>query len=56
MQVSERLLAEQLDRLILSTILRIEQQSLHFAELTARPSEMAEAQSVLAGMARGWNS
>jgi hypothetical protein len=56
MQASERFLAEQLGRLILSTILRIEQQSVPFAELAARPSEMVAAQSVLAGMARGRSS
>jgi hypothetical protein len=53
MQVSERFLAEELDRIILSAILRIGQQSIQFAELTARPSEMAEAQSVLADMDPG---
>jgi hypothetical protein len=47
MQVSERFLAEELDRVILSIILRTERLCIHLTEL------MVQAQSILAAMDQG---
>ena len=53
MQLSEAILAEELDRLIHSAMLRIEQQGFHVQELSASPSQVAHAQRVLDQMIEG---
>jgi hypothetical protein len=53
MQLSETIVAEELDRLIYSAVLRIEQQGLHVEESSASPSQAAYAQQVLDQMKEG---
>ena len=53
MQLSETILIEELDRLIHSTVLRIEQQGFNVEECSASPSQVAHAQRVLDQMIEG---
>ena len=53
MQLSETIIAEELDRLIYSAVLRIEQQSIHVENSSASPSQAAHAQQVLNQMKEG---
>jgi hypothetical protein len=53
MQLSENVLVEELDRLIHSAIMRIEQQRLHLAESSASRSQVADAKRVLKQMNDG---
>jgi hypothetical protein len=53
MQLSETVLAEELDRLITSTVLRIEQQRIHVRESSACHHQMAVAERGLHGMMKG---
>jgi hypothetical protein len=46
-------LSEELDRLIHSAIMRIEQQHLHLAESSASPSQVVDAKRVLKQMNDG---
>jgi hypothetical protein len=50
---SESLLADELDRVIHSATLRIEQQGFHIAQLSGSPAQGAAAQRVLDGMIQG---
>jgi hypothetical protein len=50
---SESLLADELDRVIHSATLRIEQQGFHIAQLSGSPAQSAAAQRVLDGMIQG---
>lgn len=50
---SESFLASELDRLIHSAILRIDQQAFHVVESSASPTQAAVAQRVLDGMIEG---
>jgi hypothetical protein len=50
---SENLLADELDRVIHSAILRIEQQGFHVAQSSGSPAQGAAAQRVLDGMIQG---
>jgi hypothetical protein len=52
-QVSEMLLAEELDWVIQSAVARIEQRRIHLTDSYANPSQMAEGRSRLAGMTQG---
>jgi hypothetical protein len=47
---SESLIGEELDRLIHSAVLRIEQQGFHVAQSSGSPTQAAAAQQVLDGM------
>jgi hypothetical protein len=53
MQLSETILAEELDRLIHSAVLRIEQQAFHVEQSSASPWQAAHAQQVLDRMKEG---
>ena len=53
MQLSETVLVEELDHLIHSAVLRIEQQGFHVEESSASPSEVAHAQQILDEMIEG---
>jgi hypothetical protein len=52
-QVSDTLLAEELDRAIQSAVARIQRQRSHLTPLHTAPSQLAEVRSRLAGMMRG---
>jgi hypothetical protein len=52
-QLSETILVEELDRLIHSALLRIEQQGFHVERLSGSPFEAARAQLVLDRMTEG---
>ena len=52
-QVSETLLAEELDWVIQSAVARIEQQKIHLTDAYASASQMAEGGLRLAGMIQG---
>jgi hypothetical protein len=52
-QGCETLLAEELDRVIQSSVARIEPQRIHLSHSYATPSQMAEVRSRLAGMIPG---
>jgi hypothetical protein len=53
MQLSEIVLVEELDRLIHSAALRIEQQGFHIEKSSASPSQAAHAERVLDQMIEG---
>ena len=53
MQLSEAILADELDRAIHSAILRIEQQGFHVQKSSASPSQIALAQRGLDQMIEG---
>jgi len=52
-QVSETLLAEELNRAIQSAVARVQRQRSHLTHLHTAPSQLAEVSSRLAGMMRG---